>query len=136
MGSEMCIRDRHKRNVEQAGFVILKSPEIPSLLIETGYISNPSEARKLATKRHQKKIAQAIFRGARQYMKDNPPLGSLLAWQRDDGGERLTTYVIVRGDTLSEIASRYRVSSDNIKRINGLRSDKIRIGQVLKIPAS
>jgi N-acetylmuramoyl-L-alanine amidase len=44
--------------------------------------------------------------------------------------------VIVRGDTLSEIASRYRVSSDNIKRVNGLRSDKIRIGQVLKIPAS
>jgi N-acetylmuramoyl-L-alanine amidase len=126
----------HKRNVEQAGFVILKSPEIPSLLIETGYISNPSEARKLASKRHQKKMAQAIFRGARQYMKDNPPPGSLLAWQRDDGGERLTSYVIVRGDTLSEIASRYRVSSDNIKRVNGLRSDKIRIGQVLKIPAS
>ena len=69
-------------------------------------------------------------------MKDNPPPGSLLAWQRDDGGERLTSYVIVRGDTLSEIASRYRVSSDNIKRVNGLRSDKIRIGQVLKIPAS
>ena len=126
----------HKRNVEQAGFVVLKSPEIPSLLIETGYISNPSEAKKLASKRHQRKMAEAIFRGARAYMQGNPPPGSLLAWQRDDGGVKLTTYVIVRGDTLSEIASRYRVSSDNIKRVNGLRSDKIRIGQVLKIPAS
>mgnify|MGYP001250447917 CR=1 FL=1 len=126
----------HKRSVEQAGFVVLKSPEIPSLLIETGYISNPSEAKKLASKRHQRKIAEAIFRGARTYMQGNPPPGSLLAWQRDDGSVKLTTYVIVRGDTLSEIASRYRVSSDNIKRVNGLRSDRIRIGQVLKIPAS
>ena len=126
----------HKPQVEQAGFVVLKSPSIPSLLIETGYISNPSEARKLASRRHQKRIASAIFMGVRQFMASNPPRGTLLAWRKQDGGSELITYVIERGDTLSEIAGKYRVNFKNLKKINGLRSDKIRIGQVLKIPAS
>ena len=126
----------HKPQVEQAGFVVLKSPSIPSLLIETGYISNPSEARKLASRRHQKRIASAIFTGVRQFMASNPPRGTLLAWRKQDGGSELITYVIERGDTLSEIAGKYRVNFKNLKKINGLRSDKIRIGQVLKIPAS
>lgn len=124
----------HKSNVEQAGFVVLKSPEIPSLLIETGYISNPSEARKLANRTHQKRIAKAIFTGIREYLENNPPPDSLLAWRKKDQGKEQISHVIVQGDTLSGIANRYQVGSDKIKQLNGLVSDKIRVGQVLKIP--
>ncbi len=124
----------HKPNVEQAGFVVLKSPEIPSLLIETGYISNPSEARKLANRTHQKRIAKAIFLGIREYLEKNSPPDSLLAWRKKEKGKEQISHVIVRGDTLSGIADRYQVGSDKIKRLNGLVSDKIRVGQVLKIP--
>lgn len=124
----------HKKSVEQAGFAVLKSPDIPSLLIETGYISNPGEAKKLRTTAHQKKIANAIFVGVRDYMQNNPPTDSYLAWAKQGKGNKLITYTIVRGDTLSEIASRYRVSFKKLKEVNGLRSDTIRIGQKLKIP--
>ncbi len=124
----------HKKNVEQAGFAVLKSPDIPSLLIETGYISNPGEAKKLGTKSHQRKLAKAIFTGVRDYMQINPPTGSYLAWVKQGKGDQLVTYTIVRGDTLSEIAHRYRVSFKKLKELNGLSSDTIRIGQKLKIP--
>ena len=124
----------HKPNVEQAGFVVLKSPEIPSLLIETGYISNPSEARKLANRTHQMRIAKAIVTGIRQYLENNPPPDSLLAWRKKNQGEEQISHVIVRGDTLSGIADRYQVGSDKIKQLNGLVGDKIIVGQVLKIP--
>ncbi|MAI41210.1 MAG: N-acetylmuramoyl-L-alanine amidase [Candidatus Azotimanducaceae bacterium] len=126
----------HKSNVEQAGFVVLKSPEIPSLLIETGYISNPLEAQKLANPIHQKRIAKAIFTGVRQYLENNPPPDSLLAWRKAGRGKEQTTYTIVRGDTLSKIANRYQIEAEKIKLTNGLVNDKIRVGQVLKIPAS
>ncbi len=124
----------HKKTVEQAAFAVLKSPDIPSLLIETGYISNPAEARKLATKSHQKKLANAIFKGVKVAMQSNPPNGSYLAWVKQGKGGDALTHVIERGDTLSEIASRYRVSFKKLKNINGLRNDTIRIGQTLKIP--
>ena len=126
----------HKKHVEQASFLVLKSPDIPSLLIETGFISNPSEARKLKSSSHQQKMAKAIFSGVISYMQDNPPDGSFLAWKKQGGDDKLGTYIIIRGDTLSEIASRYRVSFSNLKKVNGLRSNTIRIGQILKIPAS
>ena len=124
----------HKKTVEQAAFAVLKSPDIPSLLIETGYISNPGEARKLATSSHQKNLARAIFRGVRSTIQDNPPTGSYLARAKQDRQDGAITYVIERGDTLSEIASRYRVSFKKLKDFNGLQSDTIRIGQKLKIP--
>lgn len=124
----------HKKTVEQAAFAVLKSPDIPSLLIETGYISNPGEAKKLATRSHQKKLANAIFRGVRVSMQSSPPNGSYLAWVKQGKSVDAITYVIESGDTLSEIASRYRVSSKKLKDFNGLRNDTIRIGQTLKIP--
>ena len=128
------INKLHKKRVEQAAFAVLKSPDIPSLLIETGYISNPGEARKLGTKSHQRKLAKAIFSGVKSSMQANPPDGSYLAWVKQGQSEQLAIYVTVRGDTLSEIANRYRVSFRKLKEINGLRSDTIRIGQTLKIP--
>jgi len=126
----------HKKSVEQAAFAVLKSPDIPSLLIETGFISNPGEERRLGNRQHQGKLARAIFEGLRSAMVRNPPTGSYLAWVKEGRENTAVTHIIERGDTLSEIASRYRVSSKQLKAINGLRGDTIRVGQKLKIPTS
>ncbi len=126
----------HKKHVEQAAFLVLKSPDIPSLLVETGFISNPGEARKLRSTAHQQKMANAIFNGVKSHMSDQPPAGSFLAWKHHGESERLAVHVIERGDTLSEIANRYRVSFENLKKVNGLRGNAIRIGQTLKIPTT
>ena len=123
----------HKRKVEQAGFAVLKSPDIPSILVETGFISNPGEADRLNTSAYQDKMARAIHDGIVVWFKSHPPAGTLLAWQRaQQGGAR--QYVIARGDTLSEIAERYRVSVKSLKETNGISGSTIRIGQVLTIP--
>ena len=71
-----------KSQVQQAGFVVLKSPDIPSLLVETAYISNPNEEKLLRTAAHRDEIASAIFTGLRDYFRRNPPDGSLLAQQK------------------------------------------------------
>ena len=126
----------HKKQVEQAGFAVLKSPDVPSLLIETGYISNPREAAALVTRSHQQAMAKAIFKGVTRFVRRNPPAGSYLAWKKRGGVEELQTYIIERGDTLSKIASKYQVSAEELKRTNGLRTDRILVGQTLKIPGS
>ena len=126
----------HKRRVEQGSFVVLKSPEIPSLLIETGFISNPEEGKKLASRQHQQYIANGIYEGVRQYMEDSPPQGTFLAWKKEAENDKLITYVIEPGDSLIAIANEYHISFENLKKFNGLRSNTILIGQVLKIPAS
>ena len=64
----------HKSHVEQAGFAVLKSPDIPSILVETAFISNPEEEKKLSDEQYQDKLAQAILRGIKQYFAKNPPL--------------------------------------------------------------
>jgi N-acetylmuramoyl-L-alanine amidase len=71
-----------KSQVQQAGFVVLKSPDIPSMLVETAYISNPNEEKLLRTNKHRDEIAAAIFTGLRDYFRRNPPDGSLLAQQK------------------------------------------------------
>ena len=123
----------HKRNVEQAGFAVLKSPDIPSILVETGFISNPAEAKKLADSAYQDKMARAIQLGVEQWFKTHPPAGTLLAWQRS---QRNQSYVIAQGDTLSGIAQRFSVSVNDLKTSNGLQSNSIRVGQALVIPNS
>lgn len=122
----------HKKKVEQAGFLVLKSPDIPSLLIETGFISNPKEARQLSSGAYQQKMATAIYNGLVQYYSDNPPLGTLLAIAVS--GKPLT-YLVARGDTLSEIAAQYNTSVGKIVNYNKLSSSSIRVGQELLIPA-
>lgn len=69
----------HSRRVQQAGFMVLKSPDIPSLLVETGFISNPKEERKLRDPGYQQKMATTIARGIQQYFRDAPPPGTVLA---------------------------------------------------------
>ena len=64
----------HKHDVEQAGFAVLKAPDVPSILVETAFISNPEEERRLNDEGYQEKMAQAIFKGIRRYFTKNPPL--------------------------------------------------------------
>jgi N-acetylmuramoyl-L-alanine amidase len=125
----------HKKTVEQANFAVLKSPDIPSLLIESGYISNPGEEKRLGDRSHQQKLARAIFDGVRKSFFNKPPPGTYLAWRKSSPQVPATTYVIEQGDTLSGIALRHQVSFERLKEINGLRGDNIRVGQELKIPA-
>ncbi len=135
----------HKRNVEQAGFAVLKSPDIPSILVETGFISNPQESSLLATGSYQKKMASAIHRGIREWFKAHPPSGTLLAWQKQQGagqrGQQGTPrsgqqYVIASGDTLSDIADRFSVPLSDLKSQNRIDGSKIVVGQKLTIPKS
>jgi N-acetylmuramoyl-L-alanine amidase len=124
----------HKRHVEQAGFLVLKSPDIPSILVETGFISNPTEARQLADRAYQQQMAQAIFVGVKRYFYTRPPLGTWVAANGGSGAEQV--YVIARGDTLSGIAARHNVSVDTLLRHNSLSSTNIRVGQRIKIPST
>ena len=124
----------HKPRVEQAGFMVLKSPDVPSLLIETGFISNPIEARNLSTAAYQDKLANAVFAGVRRYFESRPPAGTLVATQMANGGNR--THVIRSGESLSLIAQRYNVSLDSLRAANNIQGSLIKVGQRLRIPAS
>jgi N-acetylmuramoyl-L-alanine amidase len=121
----------HSSKVQQARFVVLKSPDIPSMLVETAFISNPAEEKKLRSAAHQEKVAKAILGGIRDYFRRDPPPDTWLAMNER---ARPRTHVCEAGDTLSEIANRYGTSLAGLRRHNGLKSDRIRVGQVLKIP--
>ena len=64
----------HKRRVEQAGFAVLKAPDVPSVLVETAFISNPEEERRLADPQYQAGLVEALHQGIRQYFSRNPPM--------------------------------------------------------------
>lgn len=115
----------HKSSVQRAGFVVLKSPDIPSMLVETAFISNRSDERHLNDPRHQDRLASAIFAGVRRYFTANPVPGTL-AMGRE--------HRVVAGDTLSTIARRYQVSVDALRSANGLNGDRLLAGQTLAIP--
>ena len=68
------INDLHRGRVEQAGFAVLKSPDIPSILVETAFISNPREERRLSDSNYQMKLAKAILAGIKRYFAQNPAL--------------------------------------------------------------
>ena len=120
--------------VEQAGFAVLKSPDIPSVLVETAFISNPQEEKRLKTAAHQQKLATAILKGLRRYAKDHAPADAIMA--NVQNSTPLVTYKVKSGDTLSGIAIRHDVSLVELRKVNGLRSDMLRVGQVLTIPAT
>ena len=123
-----------KSQVQQAPFLVLKSPDVPSLLIETAYISNPAEEHALSDFSFQADLAAAIHDGIVDYFRANPPPGSYLALHPAPPRQTPLRHVISRGETLSEIAERYHVRLATLKRFNQLTGDVIRIGQILTIP--
>ncbi|AZC28562.1 N-acetylmuramoyl-L-alanine amidase [Pseudomonas chlororaphis] len=128
----------HKQRVEQAGFMVLKSPDIPSILVETGFISNANEASKLATTSHQQALARSISSGVRQFFQQNPPPGTYIAWLRDSGkiAQGPRDHRVSPGETLAMIAVRYQVSAATLRSANNLSSDELKIGQTLTIPGT
>ena len=123
-----------KSRVQEAPFVVLKSPDIPSILIETAFISNRYDASNLGNVEYQERLAQAIFTGVRNYFYANPPLGTKVATLSRASAPREVEHVIRRGDTLSSIANRYQVPIGLIRDTNDISGDKIVVGRVLRIP--
>ena len=119
----------HKRHPESANFGVLKSPDIPSILVETGFISNPKEERLLRSSKHQQKIAIAVKTGIVAYFKAHAPSDTLMANRTASRAHK-----VVKGDSLSRIAKRYNVSVSKIKKANNLKSNVVRLGQRLTIP--
>ncbi|MCW1245941.1 N-acetylmuramoyl-L-alanine amidase [Pseudomonas sp. SAICEU22] len=128
----------HKQRVEQAGFMVLKSPDIPSILVETGFISNANEASKLSSSSHQQALARSISSGVRQFFQQNPPPGTYIAWLRDSGkiAQGPRDHRVSPGETLAMIAVRYQVSPATLRSANDLKSDELKIGQTLTIPGT
>lgn len=125
-----------KRRVQQAPFLVLKSPDVPSVLVETAFISNPHDESNLGSRSYREKLARAMYAGIRDYFEMNPPPGSRMAQALRDRPVRTVEHVIRRGDTLSGIADRYHVPLRRIRSVNNLRDDKIVVGRVLRIPQS
>lgn len=118
----------HKKKPERLSLAVLKSSDIPSVLVETGFISNPQEEKRLNNSKHQQKLAKAIFTAVDNYFSQNPPDGTLIA------NTRIRQHKISRGESLSVVAQRYKVSVKQLKIANNLKSNVVRIGQTLKIP--
>ncbi|TKB46693.1 N-acetylmuramoyl-L-alanine amidase [Thalassotalea mangrovi] len=118
----------HKTQPQNASLAVLRASDIPSMLVETGFISNPYDFKNLTSPTHQGKLASAIFTGMKRYFHQYPPEGSLLASMRP------TKHKIRAGESLSVVAQRYKVSVSQLKVANNLKSDVVRIGQTLTIP--
>ncbi|MEM1243627.1 MAG: N-acetylmuramoyl-L-alanine amidase [Pseudomonadota bacterium] len=119
----------HHDGVEQARFVVLKSPDIPSLLIETGFLTNAQEEKRLSSPWYRERVAKAIARGIVSYFRIHPPPGTLFAYEKNE-----RSYIVKRKDTLSSIAKHYHVSIAAIRKNNHLQTDIISVGQVLMLP--
>ena len=134
IGEMSKVAKMHRRTVQQAGFLVLKSPDMPSILVEAAFISNPEEERRLRDPAYQARLANSIMAGLRSYFYTNPPPDTQIAMDLRREPTRQVRHVIARGDTLSEIAARYNVSAAAIRAANKLSDDKIRVGQTLSIP--
>ena len=121
----------HGKGLRKANFAVLRMPDIPAMLVEMGFISNPAENKLLKTAKHQNKIARAIYNGVKSYFKSNPPDGSYFA-----AVLKALSYKVKSGDTLSQIAQTYGVTISTLKSHNQLKSSGLRIGQTLLIPGA
>ncbi len=119
----------HKKEPVNASLAVLKSPDIPSVLVETGFISNPTEEKLLFQRSHQDKLAKALAKAIAQYFEENPPEGTLFA-----NRNKARKHTVQRGDSLSAIASKYETSIEAIKATNNLKSNSLAVGQVITIP--
>ena len=124
----------HSTKVKEKSLAVLTSAEIPSILVELGFITNPTEEKRLRDKSYQGRLSSAIASGVRDYFYTNPPPDTQIAMDLRRQPARQVRYVVARGDTVSEIAERYNVRAADIRRANKLANDRIRVGQTLSIP--
>jgi N-acetylmuramoyl-L-alanine amidase len=122
------ITKMHKKTPQNGNFGVLKSSDIPSILVETGFISNHQEEKNLTWSKHQQRLANAIHQGIKQYFLAYPLTGSYFA------SISYKKHKVRSGDSLSVLSKRYNISMKELKSINKLKSDELRIGQTLKIP--
>lgn len=133
LGALKNVGKAHKPQIERANFVVLRSPDVPSMLVETGFITNPAEEKRLADPAYRQRLAGAITEGVRRYFSDQPPVGSWFA-SRDDLRPPSRMHVVARGETLSLIAARHGVGVDSIRNANRRQDDALRVGEALTIP--
>ncbi len=115
----------HRADVERAGFVVLKSLDMPSVLVELAFISNPEEERRLRQADHQWDLARAVASGIGAYRERHRP---------ESVRRAATEYEVQRGDTLSGIAQAHRVSVEALRAANDVNGDRLRVGRTLTIP--
>ncbi len=129
----------HRGYVERANFVVLRSPDVPSILVETAFITNPAEEAKLKNPDHREKLASAILDGVNGYFRASPPPGSYFAANNAPSSRHqasLTSrYVVNRGDTIRSIAEHHGLSIAQLREANGLDEDRVRPGEILQIPS-
>ncbi len=118
----------HKRTPQNGNFAVLKSSDIPSILVETGFISNHKEEKNLTWSKHQQSLASAIHVGIRNHFMEHPLTGSYFA------AVGYKSHKVRSGESLSVLAQRYNISMTTLKSVNNLKSNALRIGQTLKIP--
>lgn len=121
----------------KASLAVLKAPDIPSLLIETGYLSNKYEEIQLNQPNYQKQIAYRIYLGIKSYYEKYPAQKIKSRVESYKRNQKLSGYksvTVKKGDSLSLIAKRNKTTVSEIKRINSLKSNNLKIGQVLYIP--
>lgn len=125
------VTNLHNHAVEQARFIVLKSPDTPSILVETGFISNPREEQNLTSPRYQARLTQAVFEGLKRYFLDYPPQGTRL-----EAMSAATQHIVRSGESLPAIAKRYHVTVAALTSLNHLPDQQIKPGQTLSIPKS
>ncbi len=123
----------HNSKPINTSLAVLRSPQIPSVLVETGFISNPTEEKLLFQRSHQDKLARAVTKAVVKYLKANPPEGIILSNATSSTGS-VSQHKVSRGESLSVIASKYGTSTQALMKLNNLKSSSLAIGQVLKIP--
>ncbi|MCC2617708.1 N-acetylmuramoyl-L-alanine amidase [Aestuariibacter halophilus] len=126
-----AVTKMHKKTPQAASLAVLTSPDIPSILVETGFISNPREEKNLNWAQFRQRLADAMFNAIQAHFKRTPPDGTLWAKLRNLN----RTHKVQSGESLSLLAQRYNVRVSEIKAANNLTSDMVRIGQVLTIPS-
>ena len=134
LGALKNVGKAHKREIERANFVVLRSPDVPSMLVETGFITNPDEEQKLDDSSYRERLAAAIASGVRQYFTVQAPPGSLYA-SRQYSTPLSQEHVVGRGETLGMIAARHGIALETLRAANNKRDDSVRVGDHLRIPA-
>ncbi|MFT4653213.1 MAG: N-acetylmuramoyl-L-alanine amidase [Patiriisocius sp.] len=121
----------HKKTPQSASLAVLTAAETPSILVEVGFISNPQEEKNLNWAKHRQRLANSLFVSIERYFKKTPPDGTTWAYNKHSAPVK---HRVARGESLSILAQRYGVSVKELKAQNKLKSDLVRIGQVLTIP--